>query len=69
MKRGGEMREELKPCPFCGRGAIILEQTFPWQKTKHYFVKCYGGGCAVIPATLGYASKQKAIAVWNRRAR
>jgi Lar family restriction alleviation protein len=60
------MREEIKPCPFCGKQGII--QTRYDEMTGNpllYFVQCSLGcqakaGCSI-------ESKNDAINIWNRR--
>ena len=48
---------ELKPCPFCGGEADIIEDSF-----------CYGVECFNCKANSTYFSNAKdAIAAWNRR--
>jgi hypothetical protein len=52
------MRAELLPCPFCG-GKCVLMDLAGWE------AQCDGCGCNICP---GIATKEKAIAAWNRRA-
>lgn len=56
-----EERDKLKPCPFCGREAVI----------KHgscgYYAECNNGMCKVMPTTWYYETEEEAITAWNRR--
>lgn len=62
--------EELKPCPFCGSEAYIVEvkphshiiATFMPDYEGGAFVECTGCTCA-----LSAESKEEAIVAWNRR--
>lgn len=53
-------KRELKPCPFCGREAIIEEVKI--ANRCDYFIRCKCG----VEHRL-YKSKQNAIKMWNRR--
>ena len=55
---GGSEGQELKPCPFCGKNAVL--QTDP---ADNRFVECLG--CFV--STAEEKSKSEAITAWNRR--
>ncbi len=61
---------KLKPCPFCGGEAEIYKETPPdAYKDTVYYVGCSNiDECLVVPETMGYHDKQKAIAAWNKRA-
>ena len=50
---------ELKPCPFCGREAVVKRSS-----DFRYYVMC--GKCEV--KTHKYIVKSDAIKAWNRRA-
>lgn len=56
-KEVGADKEEIKPCPFCGAPAQVVELTgrYAVECTKH---------CA---ATRIFKEKEKPIEVWNRR--
>ena len=68
------MNEELKPCPFCGSAAILVENKNPPlhrpSRNGAYHVACYN--CDVM---MGYDvdyggqfdSKEEAITAWNQR--
>lgn len=58
-----EYEEELKPCPFCGDEARVIECFH--EGSEYYWIECkecYG-------RTTGSLSKDDAIAAWNRRVR
>jgi Lar family restriction alleviation protein len=60
---------ELKPCPFCGGGAVLRRG----NKDKHgYFVVCHTCGAKTAFFSDKYTShvenKTQAIEAWNRRA-
>ncbi len=64
--------ETLKPCPFCGRYAVVITRDYiedsgstVWEAfhVTHW--------CDVFPSQLrtrDYPTKREAIAAWNRRA-
>lgn len=63
--------EELKPCPFCGGKAKLLEGD--WSSNDHG-IYCQGCSLTVDPSemlpedeTEGLTSKEIATKVWNRR--
>ena len=51
--------EELKPCPFCGKEKITIEER--WQ----YFGYCVNCGCEGPNAP----TKRQAISAWNKRSK
>ena len=53
---------ELKPCPFCGGEAAVVE-VFLYGKVKGYVVGCEKCECE----SSMYSSKQNAEIAWNRR--
>ncbi len=53
---------ELKPCPFCGHKAILVDLEY----NPRFFVKCSYKYCGVEQARL-YMSKASATKAWNRR--
>lgn len=57
-----EAEEKLLPCPFCGGDAEI--EFIPSFRNSH-FVRCK----ICLSSVRGYDTKDKAIAVWNRRAK
>ena len=62
MRKGKPMsEEELKPCPFCGGKAIIMQH---WKdfKTNKYIVKCIKCG-----AQTDAAVKEHISILWNTR--
>ncbi len=58
---GASETQELLPCPFCG-----AEPSIHGVRAPEYWVMCDAIGCKA--ATEGFGSKDRAIAVWNRRA-
>lgn len=58
---------ELKPCPFCGRGAVI--ETFKARKGYEATILCTG--CLANMPTITYdtedEAEKKVIEAWNRR--
>lgn len=53
--------EELKTCPFCGGEAEIVED-------RLFGEDYYAGRCRSCAATYAFeATKEEAIAAWNRR--
>ena len=55
-------KAELKPCPFCGRKAIL-------RRDSHgCYIGCENGMCSVLPTTWYYDTEEEAIEAWNRRA-
>ena len=57
-----EERDKLKPCPFCGRKAIL------GHDLSGCYVKCNNGMCKVMLTTWYYGTEEEAITAWNRRA-
>lgn len=57
------MQNELKPCPFCGGKAIILQTDTSYRYSK-YFATCNSCG-AEMPRVC--RTREEAIEVWNRR--
>ena len=56
------MSNELKPCPFCGGEARLVEP----MGLMSWCVDCPNPSCQVMGRMSG--DKGKAIAAWNRRA-
>jgi hypothetical protein len=67
--------EELKPCPFCGRGAKLRSRSGYDYGTDEHWVEC--GGCwaksarftsrATDRATTYFDALAYAVSAWNRR--
>ena len=56
---------ELKPCPFCGRRAIIDQ----WPVSNTLYVRCSNNNCILNHGTAFInGSLKKHIKIWNRRA-
>lgn len=62
------MMAELKPCPFCGGKARIVDNG-ETQNSKYYFVDviCENMVCRGCSSCLESKTKQQAIAAWNMR--
>jgi Lar family restriction alleviation protein len=58
------MKQELKPCPFCGSDAMSDTELIR-PKYRVGFVECLGEECHVI---IRARTEKKAIELWNRRA-
>ncbi len=57
------MKDELKPCPFCGSKNVVLE-----KKNSGYQVRCHYCGARGKYTVAGLAgSRIEAIKAWNRR--
>jgi Lar family restriction alleviation protein len=56
------MQNELKPCPFCGGEAFLLQHTSSYGNL-YFYVIC--GKCAI--KTDFYKTKKAPINKWNRR--
>lgn len=56
--------EELKPCPFCGGEAEIVDI----DPTPHYVAETHWVACKECKASTNYSkNRDKAIEAWNRR--
>ena len=59
--------ETLKPCPFCGSDATLVEVQI--NEVQKYDAVCENEDCPVRPALLRYSkSREDAILKWNTRA-
>lgn len=58
--------EKLKPCPFCGGEAELIDIGCPVYGEGRYYVVCKTG---CVEQTRMWATKQTAIKRWNRRAK
>ena len=56
---------ELKPCPFCGCSATIVESKYP----KRFHPCCTNLDCILYPGAKWFKKKKEAVSEWNRRAR
>ena len=61
--------EKLKPCPFCGGEAVIMERYRKGTTNrKMYWVECKACWAAQYHGNDGgYRTKAKATEAWNRR--
>ena len=64
---GGERMSELKPCPFCGGEAELVEHEVVGYQTDFY-VECVTSECIMCMGGLCYPTENEAIEAWNRRA-
>jgi Lar family restriction alleviation protein len=67
------MSVELKPCPFCGGEAEMVDARKLLVVSKYsyiipYSVRCSNRKCGVKPYTEYSGTEQEAIDAWNRRA-
>ena len=65
------MSDQLKPCPFCGSGKIIIKRIprSPWEKI--HFFECDGCGAVVsfrAPDISNLPEPLNVFDFWNRRA-
>jgi Lar family restriction alleviation protein len=58
------MENELKPCPFCGSGAVMETFTTAMEKEPRYRVRCSGCWCET---DWDNWSEEEAADKWNRR--
>ena len=56
--------EELKPCPFCGHDAWLIQ--YHNNGPDPHRVDCSNEYCAVSPGVCG-ETREEAVALWNRR--
>lgn len=59
---------ELKPCPFCGGEADIVDIPSHRDHSMELIVTCVADGCLYECATPAFTTEAEAIAAWNRRA-
>lgn len=52
--------EKLKPCPFCGGGAVL-------RKGQRYLVLCKNAECRAYISTVDMSTPEEAIKIWNHR--
>lgn len=55
--------EQLLPCPFCGRTAVIRDHQF-WELPKTYGVEC--SYCGAMSFQF-FSAMGEAVAAWNTR--
>ena len=58
------MSKELKPCPFCGGEAELINIGKVYSK---YRVICHTDGCINSAVKVAYLGKEAATAAWNKR--
>ena len=58
---------KLKPCPFCGGEAKLLEDEFG-RTSGWWYASCSNLGCGIIARTADRPTPQEAAKLWNRRA-
>ena len=59
------MSDKLKPCPFCGGEAELVEHN---EGLVFYFVRCKNENCFAGAADVRHFSKETLVEAWNRRA-
>lgn len=59
---------ELKPCPFCGEKAELASGRFDGKETSYVRCKRCGSIGEFFIVNPNYASAERAIEAWNRRA-
>lgn len=59
------MAELIKPCPFCGSEAKLVETSR--RITKEYLIRCTNIDCTLRPKTPSFVDKDEAICRWNNR--
>ena len=63
------MREELKPCPFCGKSkTLFVEHDNCYENDDFYYVVCCISDYGCGTTGPGARTEQAAIVEWNRRA-
>ena len=55
---------KLKPCPFCGSHAQMVETKRP----RSFHTCCTNAKCILYPGAKWFKKEDEAIAAWNRRA-
>ena len=61
------MSVDLKPCPFCGGEAELVEHEVVGYQTDFY-VECVTCDCIMCMGGLCYPTENEAIEAWNKRA-
>ncbi len=61
-------KEKLKPCPFCGKQAMIAElkifiDAFKGNYTEYCILRC----CSIMGHIRFYKTKKGLIKAWNKR--
>ena len=59
--------EQLRPCPFCGQTASLIEHIDRLSSKPYFYVSCNHYECTCRPITRWYKTPDKAIEAWNRR--
>lgn len=66
------MSLELKPCPFCGGGAEIVQIGNEATKSRGFEVRCMTWGCTIKKRAMVIRqpiekAREYAVAAWNQR--
>lgn len=68
IKERGETMDNLKPCPFCGGRAELSEGSFDGKEISYVMCKNCASQGEFFFVSPKYASAERAIEAWNRRA-
>lgn len=60
-------KKELKPCPFCGKSAVICESQSGDNDIIYYRVSCINEICSMGYPDAWYEDKRELIIDWNTR--
>lgn len=61
------MKEELKPCPFCGEEARLINKCAAFEKVSCVICTKCGARTKDFSISTKWSSDQEAIEAWNRR--
>ena len=65
-QKGGGKMTELKPCPFCGGEAIIVNEAIR-ENVYGSTIKGTAIGCRNCECHMFYRNRELAIEAWNKR--
>lgn len=63
-------KQELKPCPFCGKKPkIVKNKAFTEINNSNFYkIGCISNSCLINPISGWSTDKSKLIKSWNKRA-